>query len=331
MSGLIWASLGKGISDFGTVIGNAGIKQMEREELDRKEELREQRLLDREERRIALKEEAERTRTEREAQERADIAINAATRAEEKAVGRDAGVIGRIANQVSGDSPAMSQEEIKQLIAENPQYRDLYRKAGYIEDKVDPRLQRAIDEESAARELGAKPTLLEAYAKARKDVLSQIAEENRETNRERQLDQQGRKIDALITYMGQKGDAAVRTSEAAETRANRPTSSGSGGRSGGGDRPATVRSTQTDSNGNVIAIMSDGSKRDLGITSGDFNARVARTIQDREKNDSRFGKLDESEKRAWAISRLTGSGVSSSASEPVGKPATQRSYSNLWK
>jgi len=94
----------------------------------------------------------------------------------------------------------------------------------------------------------------------------------------------------------------VTSAGASVTRANKPPSSG--GASGGG--AAKVRSTRVDDQGNVVAIMSDGSTKDLNIKSGEFNNRVANLVTQMAKNDYRFSQLPEEEKRAKAVERLTG-------------------------
>ena len=76
------------------------------------------------------------------------------------------------------------------------------------------------------------------------------------------------------------------------------------GSSGGGGMPK-VRSTYTNADGDKIAVMSDGTEKTLG-KAGDFNKQIASTIATMSKNDYKFSKLPESEKRAAALERLTG-------------------------
>jgi hypothetical protein len=93
------------------------------------------------------------------------------------------------------------------------------------------------------------------------------------------------------------------TADASTTRANRPPSSGGGGSGGGA---AKVRSTKVDGDGNVIAIMSDGTTKDLGIKSDTFNKSIATTIKNMAGENFNFKNLPEAEKREKAIERLTG-------------------------
>lgn len=91
------------------------------------------------------------------------------------------------------------------------------------------------------------------------------------------------------------GEAKVESAEIAATKA---AAKGQGG--------PYVKSTKSDANGNVIAIMSDGSTRPLGIQSGEYNQRLANIIRDMEKLDAKFAKLPEEEKRQRASIRLSG-------------------------
>lgn len=106
------------------------------------------------------------------------------------------------------------------------------------------------------------------------------------------------------------GEARV---EAAEVAATRAAARGQGG--------PYVRSTKTDQSGNVIAIMSDGSTRPLGIKTGDYNARLAKIIGDMEKLEPKFGKLPEEEKRRRATIRLSGEAPAAAPAPAASSPS----------
>lgn len=91
-----------------------------------------------------------------------------------------------------------------------------------------------------------------------------------------------------------------------------------GGAGGGAPKAPTVRSTKVDEQGNVIAVMSDGTTKPLGIKSDAFNARVAKVIGDMEKNDNKFAKLPADEKRRLAVQRLGAGGPAPAQSAPGG-------------
>jgi len=94
--------------------------------------------------------------------------------------------------------------------------------------------------------------------------------------------------------------------EIATERANAIAGRGTGG--GGGTAKAPyMKSKQIDEKGNVLGIMSDGSVKDLGIKSGDYNKQVSKLVNDMAKENVSFGRLSETEKRKKAEDRLLGS------------------------
>lgn len=315
-SGLIWAGLGKGIADAGVTIGNSYMREAEEkskfEREQRLEELREQRKIDREERdKKARIEESEK------AYSMAD-ALGASRKAN--------GLNGLIASSISageqGDT-TLSPEALRSIIKNDPALAKQYQDMGLIDPAMpltrnQERLQRAEDVYSSAMKIGAHSSVLESLDKDRKRVLEEIKEENKEkreerkaANDERKTDELGRKTDALIEYLGKKGDAAETTAGAAVTRANRPAGGGSGG--------VRLRSTKTNSDGEVIGIMSDGSTVNLGIKSGEFEGRVASLITKMSRDDYNFSKLPEEEKRSRALARLNV--TAAPAPEPAPAPA----------
>lgn len=117
------------------------------------------------------------------------------------------------------------------------------------------------------------------------------------------------------TSTGKKNEAA------ADWYDERPRESGRGGGGSAGNRPPTVRSTYVNGEGFRVAVMSDGTEKALG-RAGDFDNRVANLITRMAKDDFKFAKLPESEKRRIAIERLTGASSSSGASaDPASRPA----------
>lgn len=212
MSGLIWSALGKGIANAGDMVGRYAIGQAEEEQRSAREIAREERLLARKE----AQEEANRQRVIKEqqlVQERAD----------DMPIKRDVQELGNLGAQVAGDSPVMDEAEREALIRENPQYRQIYREAGLIKDKMDPRLQRAEDESSAALGIGATSSVIDFYSKKRADVLSAIKEENRDRLASEKEDRLNEQFQALLPIKQQ-------TANAATTRANKPPASGGGSR-----------------------------------------------------------------------------------------------------
>jgi hypothetical protein len=193
MSGLIWAGVGKGISDAATTFGTSMMRQNEEEARLAREEARDARKLAAE---------------EKKAEDLKKRVISEIAAAQGKAgdIGRDriAGQVQAIGSQVAGDSPVMEQSEISALLKDNPQYEQIYRQSGIIKDAMDPRAQRATDEVDAALGIGAHSSVIDALTKKRSAVLEEIREENKEkarvaerTEANRRLDQQDRRLDIL--------------------------------------------------------------------------------------------------------------------------------------
>jgi hypothetical protein len=66
-----------------------------------------------------------------------------------------------------------------------------------------------------------------------------------------------------------------------------------------------VRSTYTNSDGQKIAVMSDGSEKTLG-KAADYDKSLSNLITKMAKDDYKFAKLPETEKRKQAELRLRG-------------------------
>lgn len=266
-SGLILAGIGKGISDAGATYGNAMSKAAELEWKQQEEDRSY-------ERKLRMADQLETQKEERNAAKATEIA----KRADEAPLRRDVDALYGKASQVQGDSPVMGKEEMLKMIRENPEYREVYRKAGLIgEDKMDPRMRRAMDEESAAREVGASATMLESYRRAKADTLAVIKEENRDAQRKAEFD-------ALLPIRQQNADAAT-------TRANRPT--GSGGKTDTGDKPPTGIDLERNAKAAKQALALE-----LGVTDKDVAEKVAQlkkkggiTPSIQEKLDSYNGAL----------------------------------------
>ena len=75
--------------------------------------------------------------------------------------------------------------------------------------------------------------------------------------------------------------------------------------SGGGAGGVKVRSTYTNSDGQKIAVMSDGSEKTLG-KAADYDKSLSNLITKMAKDDYKFAKLPEAEKRKQAELRLRG-------------------------
>jgi hypothetical protein len=75
--------------------------------------------------------------------------------------------------------------------------------------------------------------------------------------------------------------------------------------SGSGSSAVKVRSVYTNSDGNKVAVMSDGSEKPLG-KAADYDRNLSNLITKMAKDDYKFAKLPEAEKRKQAEERLRG-------------------------
>ena len=89
---------------------------------------------------------------------------------------------------------------------------------------------------------------------------------------------------------------------------------------GGGDKASVVRRVMTDADGNAVAIMSDGSKKDLGIKGSDYDKKIADIQLKLERDNPKFAKRPAAEKRAIAEEVLTGKAPPSSGSSTTRPP-----------
>lgn len=81
---------------------------------------------------------------------------------------------------------------------------------------------------------------------------------------------------------------------------------------GGGSSTVKVRSTYTNSDGQKIAVMSDGTEKTLG-KAADYDKTLSNLVTKMAKDDYKFAKLPEAEKRKQAEERLRGQLVVPSA------------------
>lgn len=285
MSGLIWAGIGKGIADAGQTFGSFMAKDIEERRRAELEALREERLTAREE----------------------DREIRADKRKEDAAL-KDAGIYA-------------DAEKSAVAVGETRRFEKFKKDLGQT-DMDEEDLRKVFDEQYDQRKVGSfegADRYTERYSKQKEDVLSEIrrmggssglinqaqasvktaqdaerASDRLAFDEKRLAEQEARRRDEFKALLPIK----QQTADASTTRANKP----AGGAGGSGPK---VRSTYTNSEGNKVAVMSDGSEKTLG-KAGDFDKSVANLVNTMSKNDYTFSKLPEAEKRQKAIERLTG-------------------------
>lgn len=316
-SGLIWAGIGKGIADAGAAYGSAMGRAAEMEWKQQEEERSFQRKLDMEDKRgETLKQrmineiKAVNEKSKQIGEERLDTQI-----------GSEANKIAGVAANVKGDSPAMSSDEIKQLIKDNPQYRETYAKAGLIEKPMamsanKQAIQSAQDKVDAAMAIGAHSSVIESFQKSKESLLKEIREDNRDEVARLREDRRDKEFQALLPIRQQQADAGT-------TRANKPTGSGSGG---GADKPPTGIDLERNAKAAKQALALE-----LGVTDKDVAEKVAQlkkkggiTPSIQEKLDSYNGALSN-----WQ--NYKSNKPSSNRSSDNAGSSSNKDYSNLWK
>jgi len=302
MSGLILAGIGKGIADAGAAYGGGMSKLAEFE-------MQQEREAQREQRQLRLADQLETQKQEKAA--KTDIEI--AKRADLAPLKREAVDVVAAGSKVAGESPVATKEEVLQLIRDNPQYREVYRKAGLIgEDKMDPSVRRAMDEEAAAREVGAPATTIESYRKAKNDQLARLREEARQAHTD------------VVERQGQERlDILSRGITAKENRANQPAA----------EKPITGVDLERTAKAAERALALQ-----LGVPLKDVPETVARLKKQGKVDADTQGYLDEYQTalKDWQGYKRKPKPVGDNATPPAVpavKPASGggADYSNLWK
>jgi hypothetical protein len=330
MSGLIWAGIGKGIADAGTTFGSYMLKDIEDQRRREDEERREANAIKR-------AEEADRIRAEREEQkaealkqrvttETAQVEQRATQMGTERRTARldsDAGKLSASSMAEDREGLAIDKEKMLELLRNDPALRESYRKLGLIEGAAestrDPRMIAAEDRVTAAMGMGAHSSVLDAYTKARKDTLDEIRRENEQKRAEAaqaatdlRLDQQGRKTDALIQYLGVKGDVADRNAETAEERERRLAKGGGKAASGGG-QPSLKNMTPE-----RLSAEADILRKAADKANGERKQNLEAQF------DEVIAEMARRRKQSPGAAPAPAPGASRTAS-------TTKNYSNLWK
>jgi HD-GYP domain-containing protein (c-di-GMP phosphodiesterase class II) len=108
-----------------------------------------------------------------------------------------------------------------------------------------------------------------------------------------------------------KGAAGIKAAQIrADSIKDRPTSGGGSG--------VKVRSTYTDDQGQKVAVLSDGSTKVLG-KAADYDKTLSNLVTKMAKDDYKFAKLPENEKRKKAEERLRGQIVVPSSGRDLSK------------
>lgn len=215
--------------------------------------------------------------------------------------------------RATGGGEGMSEEQLREVF--NSQYNNKQSTAEAGGTRyMEPESRAKADVLDELRKGGASGGLLKT---AREDLTNtQRAEQQArsEALKEKQLEQRDRQFAERLDQQAKLADERNRvTLEAVDRRASR------GGGGGGGSEPK-IRATKTNADGEVIAVMSDGSTRPLGIQDQAYAKNLANMVQ-KMREDSKYRKMGEDELIAIARQRLSGASskpASSASSEPGG-------------
>lgn len=310
MSGLIWGGIGQGLANAGQTIGGMMMKDIEYQRQLEAEERKENNYIKRLEEAQRIKDEAAEVKAEALQQRVIQETTAAQAAGAEAPAARMAGQLKTVQGQIAGESPAMSEAEIQQLIKENPQYKKVYEEAGYV-TKRDERRERAEGAILSAMAAGAHSTTKKDLEAQRIAVMKEIGDEfkeDKETAYRAQQATQNEARDKRLELLAQD----VKTRERnADTYANKP------GRAGGGSDKDPIFKTITGNDGIEYGIRRSGEKVPLGESSK-FNDQISKDIQRMAKNDPKFAKLEPADQRERALALRT---PAASAAEPATEKA----------
>ena len=230
MGGLIFSGIGQGIMGAGQAIGGAMMKDLEYKRQLEAESRKEENYIRRMEEAQRIKDDA----AEKKAEDLQQRVIRETAAAQEAAQdipsARMAGQLKSVQGQIAGDSPAMSEAELQQLIKDNPQYKKIYEDAGYVTKKNES-LERTEGAIAAAMSAGSSSTTISNLQKQRTAVLDEIKQDFKEKQEvaradrfETQTELTGKRIDILAANsatQAKNSETMVRNAATAEVRANK--------------------------------------------------------------------------------------------------------------
>lgn len=329
MSGLIWSGLGQGLAGAGQAFAQGIFKDIEYQRQLEAEQRREESALKRLEEADRIKSERKDAKAEalkqRVARESAEVAKTAA----ERGAKRDAEyAVQDLSRLMAAGGETGSEEEFKKLLAD-PRKREAYEKAGLIEKRMDPRLQRADDETQAALEMGSHSSVIEAYSKKRTAVLDQIKQEFAEKKEENRYQEGVRRDERLNAQLEQNAKYQNAMAEAAGKRADAAT--------------ASAAAAATNAQANVTRAEKAGTGSGRGSITPeqrDMNNLVQRerTLENSLRNavGNRKSQLETELAAIRLEMRTLRAAAAQQSAAPAGAPSssnttTNKNYSNLWK
>lgn len=313
---MLWAAIGGG--------ARAGMQALDDKEKAAAEEKKAKRSI--EERKSALlfemKVKADFARGERE--EAADVALKVSERG--AAIGNERGASeleaarGTVPNEGEFAADPITPEMIAKL---PPAARAVYEKdAGMTPAST---LQSLQDQVTASRELGAPASLHKGLLDSYKTELTDLQKQREEARKDRQ--DQLRREDSELREEGRNSRLATTLAAQADrtnaviagAMARSQNSGGGGGAVGSGSR---VQSYKTDSNGEIIAMMRDGTSEPTGRTDKSYADRVLKQVAAMSK-DRKFSRLSP-EDQVTEAKKFIAAASTPSGSLPKDLPAPEQ-------
>ena len=265
MGGLIWSGIGQGIMGAGQAVGGLMMKDLEYKRQLEAESRKEENYMRRMEEAQRIKDEA----AEKKAEDLQQRVIKETAAAQEVArdipSARMAGQLKSVQGQIAGDSPAMSEAEIQQLIKENPQYKKIYEDAGYVTKKNES-LERTEGAIAAAMSAGSSSTTILNLQKQRSAVLDEIKQEFKEK-------QETARAERFETVTGQTAERLDILAKNSETMAkNAITAEARAGKEG---KTRNTRETTADLQRQVDSAK-DALAEKMGVSTKDLYPEIAR-------------------------------------------------------
>lgn len=313
MSGLIWSGIGQGIANAGQTIGGMMMKDIEYQRQLQAEDRKETNYLKRLEEAQRIKDEAAEAKAEALNQRVIKETADAQAAGAEAPSARMAGQLRTVQGQIAGESPAMSEAEIQQLIKENPQYKKVYEEAGYVTKKNES-LERAEGAIASAMAAGAHSTTIKNLQALRTATLDEIKQEFKETKEKADRAETSRRLDQTderLGILGKNSETMARNATTAETRASKESSKR--------DARETTMDLQR-----KVDVARDTLAEKLGVSTNNLNEELAR-LQKRAATDPKAKeKLDGLQSARDAVTaardRLTAWEAKGSASEVAPAP-----------
>ena len=272
MGGLIFSGIGQGITAAGQAVGGLMMKDLEYKRQLEAESRKEENYIRRMEEAQRIKDDA----AEKKAEDLQQRVIKETAAAQEVArdmpSARMAGQLKSVQGQIAGDSPAMSEAELQQLIKDNPQYKKIYEDAGYVTKKNES-LERTEGAIAAAMSAGSSSTTILNLQKQRTAVLDEIKQdfkEKQETDRAARFETVTGQTNERLEILAK--NSQTQAANSATMAKNAATAEARAGKEG---KTRNTRETTADLQRQVESAK-DALSEKLGVSTKDLYPEIAR-------------------------------------------------------